>query len=155
MLMQPQLEDEWCWAAVAVSVDLYFNTNSTRTQCSLATQLAGQDCCNNPDACDQPQALQDALSDIGRLNGDPETDSLEFTEIQSAIGACVPLCVRIGWVGGGAHFVAIDGYGSSPAGDPLVHVKDPYFGDFTVNFNDFLSHYLGSGSWTATFRVKE
>jgi hypothetical protein len=147
MVMQQQHEDEWCWAAVAVSVDHYFDTASTWTQESLASQIAGSG--------DVPEALQDALTAVSRLNGNPETDSLQFDEVKTAIDACMPLCIRIGWSGGGAHFVALDGYGYSAANEELVHVKDPYFGDSTVLFNDFLNDYLGCGNWTATFPVKE
>ena len=155
MVMQQQHEDEWCWAAVAVSVDHYFDTASTWTQESLASQIEGQDCSGDPESCDVPETLQDALTAVNRLNGSPETDSLQFDEVKTAIDACLPLCVRIGWSGGGAHFVAIDGYGETPAKDILVHVKDPYYGDSTVLFNDFLNDYLGCGNWTATFPVKE
>jgi hypothetical protein len=152
--MQQQHKDEWCWAAVAVSVDHYFNPNSESTQEGLAAQITANDtgCGTRPDC---PEPLQTALDLVGCLNGDPETDSLSFAEVQTAIGNFLPLCIRIGWFGGGGHFVAIDGVGSTPAGDPLVHVKDPFFGDFTMIFNDFFENYLGAGAWSATFQVKD
>jgi len=155
MEMEPQEQNEWCWAAVAVSVDRYLNTASTLTQCQLAKSMfPGEDCCNNPDPCDRPEKLQDALMKIGRLRG-VETNGLQFAEVQETVlRQHLPLCVRIAWAGGGAHFVAIDG--CSHPGEPrqLVHVVDPAHDDSTMDFNDFLSAYQGMGRWTATFQVK-
>jgi Papain-like cysteine protease AvrRpt2 len=152
--MQQQHENEWCWAAVAVSVDHYFNPNATSTQEALAAELTAGDteCSTKPDC---PEALQTALENLGHLNGQPETDSLSFDEVQTAIGNSLPLCIRIEWFGKGAHFVAIDGVGSTPGGDDLVHVKDPFFGDSSMIFNDFYENYLGAGAWSATFQVQE
>jgi hypothetical protein len=152
VVMQEQRLDQWCWAAVAVSVDRYFDQSSPWTQEKLADEITAKDGCPNTPDC--PEALQVVLAAIGRLNGVPKTDSLSFAQVQAAHAASLPLCIRIGWFGGGAHFVAIDGSGFTPAGDPLVHVKDPFFGDSTMNFNDFYENYLGAGAWTATFQVK-
>jgi Papain-like cysteine protease AvrRpt2 len=153
MVMQPQENDNWCWAAVAVSVAHYFDSNTPWTQTALAAKVVPTDPCKAEPNC--PEPLQTALAAVGRLKGPPKTDSLSFNEVQTAIDAGLPLCVRVGWFGGGGHFVAVDGVGSTPTGDPLVHVKDPFYGDSTMNFNDFYQNYLGAGAWTATFPVGE
>jgi hypothetical protein len=153
MLMQTQIEDEWCWAAVAVSVDHYFNPASTKTQCQVAQAvLANEGCCGNPDSCDDPAKLQDALNNVQRLNR-IVLRALLFSEIQASLNAFLPVCARIAWANGGAHFVAIDGW-SGTADNPQVHVADPLFPDSTVGYNEFVSAYQGSGQWTATFLVK-
>jgi hypothetical protein len=153
MLMQTQIENEWCWAAVATSVDHYFNPQSTKTQCQVAQAvLNNAGCCGNPDACDQPAKLQDALAQVTRLD-QVLPRYLQFSEIRAQLGASLPVCVRIGWARGGGHFVAIDGC-SPPLAPPQVHVVDPLFGDCTVDYNEFVSAYQGSGQWTATFLVK-
>jgi hypothetical protein len=156
MLMQTQIEDEWCWAAVAVSVDHYFDSQSTKTQCQVAQAvLNNAGCCGNQDSCDQPAKLQDALGQragVGRLD-QVLPRYLQFSEIQDKLKANLPVCVRIGWAKGGGHFVAIDGWSGSPA-SPQVHVVDPLFADSTVDYNEFVSAYQGSGRWTATFLVK-
>ena len=62
-----------------------------------------------------------------------------------------PLCVRIGWSGGGGHFVAIDGYNK---GLDMVAVDDPWYGASDVDLSVFQTSYQGSGSWTHSYRVK-
>jgi hypothetical protein len=157
MVMQQQVEDAWCWAAVAVSVDHYFNTASTWTQCKLAKNLVGngKDCCADPSACNGPAKLQVALETIGRLVGQPILGQLPFEQLQTTIASGFPVCVRIGWAEGGAHFVVIDGCGRSPANEALVHVQDPSYGESTTTFSDFANSYLDHGKWTATFLLKE
>ena len=128
MIMQQQEEEEWCWAAVAVSVDHYFKPSSTWTQEELAANVTAKDPnCNSKPDC--PEPLQAALAALERLDGAPKTDSLSFDDVKAAIDKGLPLCVRIGWSGGGAHFVAIDGAGAGPGGQSQVRVKDPFFGD--------------------------
>jgi len=153
MRMQTQIEDEWCWAAVSVSIDHYFDSRSTKTQCQVAQAvLNSAGCCGNPDSCDEPAALQDALTDVQRLN-QILLRPLLFSEIQDMLNAHLPVCVRIGWAKGGGHFVAIDGWSGSAA-HPQVHVCDPLFADSTVDYDEFVAAYQGSGQWTATFLVK-
>jgi Papain-like cysteine protease AvrRpt2 len=153
MLMQTQIEDEWCWAAVAVSVDHYFNPASTKTQCQLAQAvLENEACCGNPDACDDPAKLQDALTNVNRLDR-ILLRPLQFSEIQDKLSANLPVCVRIGWANGGGHFVAIDGWFGS-ATNPQVNVADPLFDGGPWDYNEFVTAYMGNGQWTATFLVK-
>jgi len=142
----------------------YIDPNSQLTQCELASKVVGKgkngniDCCANPDsdACDQPAPLQDALDAIQRLDGKPFVGVLPFEDIQKKINSGFPICVRIAWgEGGGAHFVAIDGCGTSPAGDQLVHVQDPFFGASTLTLENLVNSYQGSGQWTAAFLLKE
>jgi hypothetical protein len=158
MIMQTQEEDEWCWAAVAASVDHYFSPGSTKTQCAVAQDILhpqGITCCQNKDDCDVPQRLQDALTDVQHLEQPPVLGALSFPQVQAQINAGFPVCVRIQWPGGGGHFVAIDGYGWSPAGNPQVHVVDPLSLEFTMDYSDLVSAYQSVGTWSATFLVKK
>jgi hypothetical protein len=41
-MMQTQLQDNWCWAAVATSASLHYNSSSGWTQC----RVANNDCVN-------------------------------------------------------------------------------------------------------------
>lgn len=153
MLMQTQQEDEWCWAAVSVSVDHYFNAQSTKTQCQVVQAvLQNAGCCGNPDTCDDPARLQDALTNVQRLN-QILLRPLSFSEIQAQLNADLPVCARIAWPNGGAHFVAVDGWSGSEA-NPQVHVADPLFPSATHGYIEFVSAYRGNGQWTATFLVQ-
>jgi len=54
MEMQTQEMAEWCWAAVSVSVDKFFNPASSRTQCTVAEDVLTRSCCGGEAACNEP-----------------------------------------------------------------------------------------------------
>jgi hypothetical protein len=123
----------------------------------VASTVLAANCCANPDACDCPEELQVALQAINRLQPNgilAFPPQLSIGEIQSQVDASLPVCVRIAWSGGGAHFVAIDGYGKSPSGQYVVRVEDPFYGESVWDLTAFLNSYQGSGFWTATFLVE-
>src|SRR5437867_2038718 len=125
--IEKQLQDKWCWAAVSVSVDHYFSPGSTFSQCRIARDvLGGLPCCGAPDTCNTPASLRAALDDVGRFR-DRLPRPLLFDEIRQEIDARSPVCVRIGWNGGGGHFVVISGYRELASGAQLVEVSDPLF----------------------------
>jgi len=43
--MQPQQQTQWCWAAVSVSINLFYHPASGRTQCAVANTAMGQTTC--------------------------------------------------------------------------------------------------------------
>jgi hypothetical protein len=61
------------------------------------------------------------------------------------------LCARIGWKGGGGHFVAIEGYNYDLK---MVAIEDPWYGPSDVTLDTFKNTYKGSGSWTDKYFVK-
>ena len=74
-----------------------------------------------------------------------------MTDVSQDVDIGRPLCVRIQWSGGGGHFVAIDGY---HRGLDMVAVDDPWSGASDVSLATFQTAYLGSGSWTHSYRVQ-
>src|SRR5579864_1132867 len=70
--IQQQVVDQWCWAAVAVSVALKYEPGTQWSQqCLLANALLNQGtCCDDPNsqACDQQARLEDALGRTGHLD---------------------------------------------------------------------------------------
>lgn len=151
--IQTQIEAEWCWAAVAASVDSYFNPTSGVPQCGIAGDVLKKDACGNPEASDLPATLQDALKVVDRLYG-IRIGALTFDQVRQQIDAGCPVCVRIAWSGGGAHFVVISGYHLSPAGVRTVDISDPWYPNSVRDFDQFPQGYHGGGTWTATFFVK-
>ncbi|MEB2360098.1 MAG: hypothetical protein OZ929_02090 [Bryobacterales bacterium] len=161
--MQEQDADQWCWAAVSVSLEHYFFPISTTSQCQMAQDVLGAaDCCSDREVCNQPRKLQEALDVIRRktaklprrLTFQTLPQPLGFPDIRREIDAGFPVCARIGWAGGGGHFVVVSGYRQSPSGDSKVDVADSLFGESTTDFDEFLSAYRDSGQWTATFLVR-
>jgi hypothetical protein len=158
--IQTQQQIEWCWAAVAVSIDKYFNPASIATQCQVASDVTGGGCCGpaaNGNVCNQPEKLQDALRSVNRFRTD-YTHSLKFPEVKQEIDDGRPVAARIQWASGAkgtgeGHFVVIDGY-RILSGASHLHVSDPLNPSCWVDFDEFTDNYQGEGTWDASFLVE-
>jgi len=159
--MQHQLQTQWCWAAVTASTAAYYASNGGWTQCKVVNALLQQAVCcasGNSTACNQPFYLDRALSRTGNLSA-LTTGKLSLGQVWAEIDAGRPIGVRIGWGGGGGHFVALSGYfpaGYSPTGYSTtgrVQVQDPWFGPSSTDYLAFSTRYQGFGSWTHTYRT--
>jgi hypothetical protein len=161
--IQKQQHDKWCWAAVSVSLERYFVPTSTLTQGQMATEVLGiPGCSGNPGPCNQPAKLQDALDVVRQrtasgprpLTFPAPRGRLTFRELGQELDGSLPVCVRIGWEGGGGHFLVLSGYQQLSSGDQLVDVADPFYGDGTIDYNELAFAYVDSGQWTATYPVR-
>jgi Papain-like cysteine protease AvrRpt2 len=155
--MEHQEEPDWCWSAVAVSVQHYFDPNSKLTQPEFAVRALKVPL---PEA-NQPWYLYKALADIERLSGNPQ-GPLAFADIQKELAANLPVCVHIDWNEGGSHFVVISGYRVSPGGNAQVYVSDPILQDSNVvlwDYDAFVMTYSprythAEGTWVDTCLVR-
>jgi hypothetical protein len=150
--LQHQNETQWCWAAVTASITAFYR-NTGWTQCNLANNQFGQTTCcttGSSTACNEPWYLDRALDRVGNL-GNFTAGALSLTQIQSEIDAGRPIGVRIGWPGGGGHFVTITGYSDQN----VVNVQDPWYAPqgVAVDYATFRSRYQGAGQWTHTYRT--
>lgn len=153
--MQTQQQTQWCWAAVATSTSLYYNPSSIWTQCKLVNAELGQTtCCTNGStaACNQPWYLDNVLNTTGNLDAF-SSGTMAFVDLRAEIDAGQPLGVRIGWSGGGGHFVVIEGYKPGPA-EQRVAIDDPWYGASDLTYTAFASSYRGSGSWTHSYTTE-
>jgi hypothetical protein len=127
--MFQQERENWCWAAVTLSVTRFYNTTGIWTcQCQIASSGLGFVCCpigNHSDDCDVPWFLDEALAVTNNYKTYAPGGPASFVQIQTEIDGGRPLGVRIGWNGGGGHFVCITGY-AIVAGVQKIIVKDPY-----------------------------
>jgi len=158
--LQKQKMMNWCWAAVSVSVERFFDPESHLRQCDMIRSVNPelQGCCASPtpEVCDRTALLQDALG--ARLQK-AQKGPLGFDRLQEEIDHQLPVCARIGWDGGSevaGHFVVIAGYGSSPNGQALVHVLDPFFRSGLWPYSALVSagYQRRNGQWTDTFLLK-
>ncbi len=152
--MQRQRQTQWCWSAVATSTSLFYDLGSGWTQCTLVNQELGQtSCCQNEgsSACNQPWYLDRALQRTGNLDS-WSTGTASFNQVQQEVDSIQPLGVRIGWSGGGGHFVILDGYETSNG--QTLSVRDPWYGSSTYSYNTFRTSYQGNGSWTHSYYTK-
>src|SRR6476659_703542 len=152
--MQMQTQSNWCWAATSTSVSHYYWFLSTWTQCGVANAELGRgDCCASPapSPCNVPWYLDRALT---RTNNCVSiTGTVAFATVQAEIDAGRPVGARIGWSGGGGHFVCIYGY-STFLGLQYFDIDDPIYGKSHLSVPDFSNNYQGSGSWTHTYFTK-
>jgi len=154
--MQAQLQDNWCWAANAASISVFYDRASTWTQCGVANiSLTRPDCCLGirPNPCDEPWYLERALAVTKNFSDNVITGPLAENDITDQIDRGLIIGARIGWSGGGGHFVSIYGYNSTPSG-LFVYIGDPIYGNSTINLDTFTSNYQGSGTWTHSYHTK-
>jgi hypothetical protein len=163
--LEDQIGDNWCWLAVAVSTDRHFHLGSILKQCDLATQLipGASGCCTNngsvPRKCDQPGALDDALSAVNELapGANPSAGALLFPQVQAEIDNGRPVGIRIGWDGDpqfNGHFIIVTGYQVLKTKNKL-YVQDPLWGDGLYSYQQVATNYLSNdGVWTHTYLVK-
>ncbi len=152
--MQAQTQTNWCWAATAVSVSRFYWSWSNWDQCEVANgELSLSTCCNSPvpGACNVPWFLDRALT---RTNNFVSiTGAATYAEVRAELQAGRVVGARVGWSGGGGHFMVIYGCGRSLAGE-YFDIDDPIYGKSQVLVSTFLTSYQGSGSWTHTYYTK-
>jgi Papain-like cysteine protease AvrRpt2 len=156
-VMPKQQQSNWCWAATSTGVATYYNAASTWTQCLVANSQTGRtDCCGvgASTSCNITEPLDNPLSIVGHL--DHMVIAVEpFATVAGEVDAGRPLCIRIAWSGGGAHFIAAIGYiGSNPATGEFVSVDDPIYGPSDVSYTALQSSYQSTGSWTRSYFTK-
>jgi hypothetical protein len=151
--MQHQTQTNWCWAAVSTSVNKFYHASSTWTQCKVVNAELGQTtCCSSGGsaACNQPWYLDKALARVGDLQS-WQGGSVPYATVVAEVNGTRPLGCRIGWSGGGGHFVALYGYQTVSTTQQWVVVGDPWYGNSTLLYNTFRTGYQGTGTWTHTY----
>ena len=145
-----QLESNWCWAAVSTGVAHYYNSASTVTQCQVVNaQLGRTDCCRNPSSsnCNVTGYLDKALTYVGHLKSE-QGSAATYADTSAAVNGGTPPCIRIGWSGGGGHFIGV--FGIEPTN--MLWVTDPIFGQSLVSYATLTGGtYQGNGTWTNTY----
>jgi hypothetical protein len=145
-----QEQTNWCWSAVSAGVAA--RAGAVWQQCNIAGLELGQTCCpmgTNPAACNVAYYLDLALTRVGRFGG-MVGGAAPLAQVTPKIDADLPVCVRIGWSGGGGHFVAIAGYSTSSVGT-FIDVEDPLNSASTVTLAVLQTMYKGTGTWTHTY----
>ena len=135
---------------MSTSVSHFYDPASPWAQCEVVNAELGQTtCCQNgsSSACNQPWYLDKALTRTGNLASfsggvDP------MSSVESQVNGRRVVGARIGWSGGGGHFVILDGYNDASA---TLHVDDPFYGPSDISYDTFRTSYQGTGSWTHTY----
>lgn len=155
-VMSHQQQQNWCWAAVALTVTRYYNTTSTWiSQCQIASSGLGFMCCpygRNCQDCDTPWRLDLALGVTNNFNTWAPGQA-SISQIVVEIDGGKPLGVRIGWSNGTGHFCCITGYWMCD-GETMLHIEDPECGWWHISYTDFCSQHQGDGIWTDSYWTK-
>ncbi len=155
--MEHQEKQEWCWNAVTVSVEHYFDPHSPLNQEDLAKKELGG-------PFNKPFFIQDALQNLHLLNGTTEA-SLSFADVKKQLDQNLPVCAHIQWAGSDlSHYVLITGYKVQPGGPNLVYVSDPYLREGNVwiwDYDAFSFAYspkyapFAEGTWVESFLIQQ
>lgn len=156
--MLDQKETNWCWAAVTVSVDLFYDQEADPSLCRLVNRvLHRNDCCREtvPKACNTTRRLSDALKARGRY-GRLYSKRLSYKWVRGQINREVLVPIAIKWSSGLAHFIVCRGYDYRPAVNRTdLHICDSANGDGTYPYLAVANRYLGYfGRWSHTYVVK-
>lgn len=155
--LERQLKSRWCWASLACAIARYYETMDVQ-QAQFAAELL-----KNVDAEHNIYPIEDqleknvdfkldvALKYAGCFShwsaGKPTFDRLKFEINQGR-----PLCVRLEWLKGGAHYIMIKGYDWEKG---TVLIDDPLHGLDRMPFENFPEKYRVSGAvWTETYWTK-
>ena len=113
--MQHQEQTQWCWAAVSVSVAIFYHT-TTFKQCDMANWAFAQTTCcvdGSTAQCNKPSTLLAALTHVGHMNRHHRR-ALNLPETIAEINGDHPVGVGHGAVEGDAVDIAgLDGPGLS------------------------------------------
>ena len=128
-----QLKSNWCWAAVSTGVAHYYNSASTVSSVpgGQRTASAGAIAVATPDSsnCNVTGYLDKALTYVGHLKSE-QGSAATYADTSAAVNAGTPPCIRIGWSGGGGHFIGV--FGIEPTN--MLWVTDPIFGQSLVSY---------------------
>ncbi len=147
--MQHQLESEWCWAATSTSIERFYNPASAMTQCQVVNhQLNRTDACVKgfTPECNQPGFLDEALGFLECLDH-VENGPIPYANLVGQASQSRPVGIRLAWLGGGSHFLAIMGYEQNQ----MLVTEDPVYGTSVIDYQTLLRAYEGAGSWTTTY----
>lgn len=149
-----QLQTQWCWAAVSSSVSAYYPGGPSWSQCAVASAELGGPCCQAGGSfqCNQPWYLENALTRVDHL-ACAFPAAVASSDVADELNHNRPVALRVGWSGGGGHFLAIRGI--QPGGqDDILYLTDPIYGESLIQRTALLGGgYQGSGSWTHSYLV--
>jgi hypothetical protein len=153
--VQPQAQDQWCWAAVSSSVSRFYLAGSPWTQCQVAAAELQFACCGADASgpCDRWWYLNRALERTQNLT-DFVTGQLDAATILQQLQNGAPVGVRVEWTDGSGHFIAISGIDLDAAPEPTLTVTDPIYGEHVIPVSTLSGAYQQSGRWTHSYTTQ-
>jgi hypothetical protein len=131
-----QVHSDWCWAADSNAVLAY--RGITASQCSIENWVDSidyacaqapfdwNDSANSPNYLAGTTGISGILWAFGRRDSIYYTEPIDYSSIVSAIQQNDPVVILWLWVGGGGHFVVIDGYDDN---GNMLYFMNPWPGE--------------------------
>ena len=153
--MEAQTQSNWCWAATSTSVSKFYSVFSPWTQCKVAVGELNLSCCSwpTPSTCNVPWYLDKALTRTQNYVS-VQSGTISWEGVKQELENGLVIGARIGWNGGGGHFVAIHGV-SKTGNVKYLHIDDPIYRKSVITYSQFATNYQGSGTWTHTYFTKK
>lgn len=157
-----QMQDQWCWAAVALSICRFFKDQRWQQQCDVVNEIFGPirgdtDCCTDgaSSTCNMPWALDIVLNTAGHLL-QPVRGIVTFDEVkQQVLVQKRPFAARIMLADlMTAHFVVVIGCDEAGDGRQWVKVADPggsTGNTNTIEYSALLNDYMPGASWDQSY----
>lgn len=153
IVFEKQLTENWCWAAISKMVYQYYY-NKDISQELIVANLFNVDVKSLKTKgkvikkYNKEMVLNQTLEDLCCFShwslGKPT-----FERLQHEINQGKPLCCRIEWYSGNAHYVLIHGYDIE---SKSLYITDSQEGKSLVHYNEFPKNYKNKGgAWTETF----
>ena len=151
--IEHQTQSNWCWAATSKSISKFYASLSSWTQCKVASSELSLTCCTSPvpGACNIPWYLDRALTRTNNFVS--YAVPISWQRVLQELQKGLVVGARVGWNGGGGHFMVIHGATTNGVVEYL-HIDDPIYGKSVLPYNQFLSNYQASGKWTHTYFTK-
>ena len=153
--METQTQSNWCWAATSTSVSKFYSFLSPWTQCKVASLELEKKCCDSPlpSGCNVSWYLDKALTRTHNFVK-MQSGTITWQEVKDELNKGLVVGTRIGWSGGGGHFMVIYGVSRSLTAHYL-HIDDPIYGKSVLTYDQYATNYQGSGTWTHTYFTKK
>jgi hypothetical protein len=121
----------------------------------VASDELGETCCTTPvpGACNVPWFLDRALTRTNNFVS-WQGGTVPWSTVKSELQKGLVVGARIGWNGGGGHFMVLHGVASIGTINYL-HIDDPIYGKSVLTYQQFATNYQGSGTWTHTYFTKK
>jgi hypothetical protein len=151
-----QMDDYWCWAAVAFGISLYYSRVSY-PQCVIAHELLQSPghpclCCNKDPDCKSDARLEPALimqDNLLCVSRGPR----DWPFIVASLEAGNPVAIRIEWTNQTGHFAVI--FGRSDDADQTVWIADPKWGLYYPTLSELTTNYImDAGIWERTYETR-
>ena len=153
-VMLEQVQRNWCWAAVCISVLRHYHPSAALKKCDLVNNKTGLHFCCNPvqastNNCNVPSNTWYELHCLHLYDSElPGPASIE--EIAQEIEANRPVAARVSFYDF-QHVVVISGVDLNQG---KLLIDDPWPDRDVILYDSFLTHYKGNGEWIGTCFTK-